>query len=88
MTPSAKTVWLVTKLDFTTGQEYLWVDPAPEGEPNVADAMAQLPMTAEFLSAGFSQIVLLIGYTEATFQFDELRVGTTFADVVSPSIAP
>ena len=50
--------------------------------------MAQLPMTAEFLSAGFSQIVLLIGYTEATFQFDELRVGTTFADVVSPSIAP
>ena len=85
---SGKTVWLVAKLDFTTGQEYLWIDPATEGEPDVADAMAQLPMTAEFLSAGFSQIVLLIGYTEATFQFDELRVGTTFADAVSPFLAP
>ncbi len=84
---SGKTVWLVAKLDFTTGQEYLWIDPATEGEPDVADAMAQLPMTAEFLSAGFSQIVLLTGYTEATFQFDELRVGTTFADVVSPFLA-
>jgi hypothetical protein len=30
--------------------------------------------------------VLKIGYTPAAFQFDELRVGTTFADVVNPDI--
>jgi hypothetical protein len=82
--PNEKTVWLVTKLDFTTGQEYLWVDPATEGEPDIAEADAHLPMTAAFMSAGFSEIVLIIGYTEATFQYDELRVGTDFADVVSP----
>ncbi|HEX4667783.1 MAG TPA: hypothetical protein VH207_14405 [Chthoniobacterales bacterium] len=82
--PNEKTVWLVTKLDFTTGQEYLWVNPAPEDEPDIADANAQLPMTAAFKSAGFSEIVLIIGYTAATFQYDELRVGTAFADMVSP----
>ena len=82
--PNEKTVWLVTKLDFTSGQEYVWVDPAPEGEPDIAEADAHLPMKAAFQSAGFSDIVLFIGYTGATFQYDELRVSTAFADVVSP----
>lgn len=82
--PDSDTVWLVTKLDFTTAQEYLWVNPSPETEPNIADADASLPMTAEFLAAGFHEIVLKIGYVHAIYQFDELRVGTTFADVVSP----
>ena len=82
--PNEKTVWLVTRLDFITGQEHLWVDPAPEGEPDTAQADAHLPMTAAFQSAGFSEIVLFIGYTGATFQYDELRVGTAFTEVVSP----
>ena len=45
-------------------------------------------MTAEFVAAGFHEIVLKIGYTVTTFQFDELRVGTNFADVVNPLAAP
>ena len=84
--PNAKTVWLVTKVDFVSSEEYLWVNPAPGVEPDIADADAHLPMTAAFLASGFSEIVLKIGYTTATFQFDELRVGTTFADVVNPDV--
>jgi hypothetical protein len=86
--PSEEAVWMVTKLDFINGEDYLWVSPAPGVEPDIADADAQLPMTAAFLSSGFSEIVLTIGYTQATFRFDELRIATTFADLVSPSLAP
>ena len=86
--PNQKTVWLVTKLDFNNAQEYLWVNPDPETEPDITEANAQNPMTAEFVAAGFHEIVLKIGYTVTTFQFDELRVGTTFADVVNPFAAP
>lgn len=78
------TVWLVTKLDFSTGNEYLWVDPSPDTEPDIANADASLPMTAEFQAAGFPYLRLRVGYTHALFQFDELRAGTTFADVVNP----
>lgn len=82
--PNADTVWLVTKLDFATAQEYLWVNPSAETEPDIAQADAFLPMTPAFLAAGFHEIVLKIGYVHAIYQFDELRVGTSFADVVSP----
>ncbi|MEO7168161.1 MAG: hypothetical protein ABI016_14160 [Chthoniobacterales bacterium] len=86
--PSEEAVWMVTKLDFITGEDYLWVSPMPGVEPDIADADAQLPMTAAFLSSGFSEVVLTIGYTQATFRFDEVRVATTFADLVSPPLAP
>ena len=80
------TVWLVTKLDFTTGGEYLWVDPSPETEPDIANADAWLPMTAAFQAAGFPYLRLRVGWTRthALFQFDELRVATTFAEIVNP----
>ena len=78
------TVWLVTKLDFTTGNEYLWVNPSPDTEPDIANADCQKPMTAEFQVAGFPFLRLRVGYTHVLFQFDELRVGTAFADVVNP----
>ena len=52
--------------------------------PDIAQADAFLPMTPAFLAAGFQEIVLKIGYVHAIYQFDELRVGTSFADVVSP----
>jgi len=79
-----KTVWLVTKLDFTTGNEYLWVNPSPETEPDIANADCQRRMTAEFQAAGFPFLRLRVGYTHALFQFDELRVATTFAEIVNP----
>jgi hypothetical protein len=88
VTPNGDTVWLVTKLDFATAQEYLWVNPSPETEPDIAQADASLPMTPAFLAAGFHEIVLKIGYVYAIYQFDELRVGTTFADVVGPVNGP
>ena len=83
--PSKDTVWLVTKLDFTTAQEYVWANPAADTEPMIDDADAHLPMTDYFLANGFAEVQLRIGFTRSTFQFDELRVGTTFADVVDPA---
>src|SRR4030095_5766311 len=78
------TVWLVTKLDFTTGNEYLWVNPSPDTEPDIANADCQRRMTDEFQAAGFPFLRLRVGYTHAFFQFDELRVATTFEAIVDP----
>jgi hypothetical protein len=41
------TVWLVTKFDFTTGNEYLWINPSPDTEPDIANADCDKPMTPE-----------------------------------------
>ena len=38
-------------------------------------------MTPEFQASGFNQIDLKEGYNLGAFTFDELRVGTTFADI-------
>jgi hypothetical protein len=81
---SGQTAWLVTKLDFIAGHEYLWIDPSPESEPDIADAAADLKMTPEFQAVGFPFLRLRVGYARAVFQFDELRVGTAFTDVVNP----
>ena len=81
------TVWLVTKLDVTTGEEYLWVNPSPDFEPDIANAEPDRPMTATFQAAGFPKLRLRVGYTHVIFQFDELRVSTTFAEVVNPEVA-
>jgi hypothetical protein len=81
-------VWLVTKLDFTTGNEYLWVNPSPDTEPDIANADAQRRMTAEFQAAGFPFLRLRVGYTHSLYQFDELRVATTFAEIVNPEVTP
>jgi hypothetical protein len=43
-----------------------------------------LPMTAAFVSAGFSEIVLDVGYTVASFEFGDLRVGSAFVDPANP----
>jgi hypothetical protein len=79
-------VWIVTKLDFSARQEYVWIDPFPEAEPNVDAADAHLGMTDEFYRRGFSEIQLKGGWDHMLVQFDELRVGTTFADVVNPFV--
>ena len=82
------TVWLVTKLDFTTGNEYLWLNPSPDTEPDIANADCQKRMTDDFRAAGFPFLRLRVGYTHALFQFDELRVATTFAEIVNPGFRP
>ena len=87
VTVTGQTTWLVTKLDFTAGQEYLWINPSSDGEPDIADADADLKMTPEFQAVGFHNLRLRVGYAHATFQFDELRAGTEFADVVLPQRA-
>jgi hypothetical protein len=45
-------------------------------------------MTAEFQAAGFPYLRLRVGYTHSLFQFDELRVATTFAEIVNPDARP
>ena len=44
-------------------------------------------MTAAFQAVGFAKLRLRVGYTHALFQFDELRVGPDFQDVVNPEFA-
>ena len=83
-----RTAWLVTKLDFMAGHEYLWVNPSPFIEPDIANADADLKMTPEFQAVGFPKIRLRVGYTRAIFKFDELRVSTEFVDLVNPSGTP
>jgi hypothetical protein len=85
---NVNTAWLVTKFDFATGNEYLWVNPSPDTEPDIANADCQRPMTAEFQAAGFPFLRLRVGYTHALFQFDELRAATTFAEIVNPEVRP
>lgn len=79
---NASTVMLVTKFDFNTGMEYIFVNPSTASEPSNAQAGASIAMTSSFKASGFNQLVLAQGSNTASFNFDELRVGTTFADVV------
>jgi hypothetical protein len=44
---------------------------------------AQLQMTPEFQAAGFDQVFLNVGSSNGVWGFDEVRIGTTFADVRS-----
>ena len=80
--PSRDAVWLVTKLDFAGGGEYVWVNPSPAMEPDINEADANLPMTDYFQANGFSLVEIRAGYTLSAYQFDELRIGTDFFDVV------
>jgi hypothetical protein len=75
------TAWLVIKLDFIAGTENLYINPEPDSGPESAAAMVRLRMSPEFQSSGFSRIILKEGYNIGAFAFDELRVGTSFADI-------
>jgi hypothetical protein len=81
VSPSATTVWLVVKLDFAAGMEFLFVNPTPGTEPIVADSKARLAMTPEFQASGFDRIILKEGFNQGSYTFDELRVGTKFGDL-------
>ena len=82
--PSHRTLWLVTKLDFAIGEQYLWINPSPESEPDITQASAELPMTDEFADTGFADVQLKVGWSGFAFQIDELRLATTFAEIVDP----
>ncbi len=79
---STTTVLLVTKLDFTAGMEYIFVNPPSGSTPANSQADASVVMGADFQANGFSNVVLAEGFNTATFDFDELRIGDTFTEVV------
>ena len=81
VTPSSTVTWLVTKLDFDAGMEYIFVDPPMGSEPQVATAAASQAMTSAFQAAGINEALLVAGGNSASFNIGELRVGTEFADV-------
>jgi hypothetical protein len=77
------TVLLVVRADFTAGNDRitLYVNPTPGGpEPTSGTVKAD---------ANFGTITGLTLYSSGAFSIDELRVGTTFADVTPvPAIGP
>ncbi len=80
--PSAATMLFVVKFDFAAGREYLWLNPSTASTPKTAQASASLAMTPAFQSSGFNQVILATGFNTASFNYDEVRVGTAFDEVV------
>ncbi len=78
---STDTVWLVVRLDFIIGSETLFVNPSRDHEPKSAEGFARLHMAPAFQTGGFNRIDLKEGFNSGAFTFDELRIGTTFADI-------
>ena len=68
---------------------YLWVDPpanafgVPDGSVPAADAEASDGMDDTSSSTGPGRLYLVAG---AEANFDELRIGTTWADIVTPAV--
>jgi hypothetical protein len=79
---STTTVLLVIKLDFTAGMEYIFVNPLSGSTPTNSQADASVAMGTDFQTNGFSNVVLAEGFNTATFDFDELRIGDSFTEVV------
>ncbi len=82
VTSDATARLLVYRFDFKAGPEeaWMWVDPAPGHEPDIARADLHAPQIADFR---FNAVNVGSG-NGATFDFDELRIGATFA-AVAPS---
>ena len=80
--PSSTVVFLVVKLDFSAGMEYIFVNPSLASEPVNAAASASQAMTSAFQAGGINQIVLAAGTDNASFNIGELRVGTEFTDIL------
>jgi hypothetical protein len=77
---------LVYRFDFKTGPEegWMWVDPPPGKEPDPAKADLHAPKIADFR---FDSVNVGSG-GGAIYVFDELRIGTTSADVLPAEKAP
>jgi len=81
----SQTTWLVVSLNFETGEETLLINPTLDenGKVTGAAAVLRLRMAAAFQANGFIKLLYQAGYSkDGNFEMDELRVGTTFSDVV------
>jgi hypothetical protein len=84
---------LGTTSDFDNG--YLWVNPLLDAEPNIAtaDAKYEPPTSRDFtynrvrVFSGNNQTVSSVVNPYAVFDIDEIRIGTTFADVTPHTTA-
>ena len=77
---------LVYRFDFKAGPEeaWMWVDPEPGLTPDPARADLHAASIADFR---FNAVNIGSG-GGAVYDLDELRVGTTFADVAPAGAAP
>ena len=66
----------MVRIDFDHGTQDMFINPSGPG----GTADAHLDMSAEFKSAGFSQVRLNSDAT-SLYQFDEVRIGATFEDI-------
>jgi hypothetical protein len=74
---------IVTRLNLTTGISTLWVDPTDETDPSVTDTDS-VPAGAQGISHyGFRQAT-----GEGVSRINNLRVGSTFADVAGANAPP
>lgn len=75
------TYTVVTRIDLTTGACTLWIDPASEGDLSVTDTT---PLGAQGISHfGFRQ-----ASGEGVSRVNDLRVGSSFADVAGANSPP
>jgi len=80
--PGPNPTWLVVKLDFTTGEQVLYINPTQSSDGSIRwAARARLLMTPQFQAVGFDRVLLHVGYSRGTFEMDEVRLGGTFAEV-------
>ena len=76
--------FLVVRIDFNQGKTpgnenaYLWVNPLLDSQPSTAQASATLLNMQSF---DFNQVTIQGAYTSDGNELDELRIGSTFADV-------
>lgn len=81
--------FLVARIDFnqgtTPGNEnaYLWVNPDLDFPPSVAQASATL---MNFQSIDFNRVAVQGGYMTGGNELDEIRIGSTFADVAPSDV--
>ena len=82
---ASELAFLVARIDFTAGQEdvWLWVDPVLGAEPDIATADAS--GSAKEFEADFVQIQLESNTFAA---LDEIRIGSTFAEVTPFTVTP
>ncbi len=84
VSPSVTPNWLVVKLDFDGGTESLYINPSrTTSSPQSLVPNVRVKMDPDFKAGGISQIFLNTGANDGVWGFDEVRIGTTFADVRS-----
>lgn len=80
-----ETYLLVARYDCKAGDDdvYLWVNPSVTGEPTLGSANATL---SKNLGTGGSVVFDVQGYGNNNIEFDEIRIGNTYADVVPTDV--